>query len=316
MENLELLISPLRPLLQPITHNLPAPLVELGVSLLGAACYQTIVRDLQPEAGCSRLAASKGLGVLIVAASAVVKVPQLLKLVRSKSSAGLSFPAYLLETCSFLVSLAYNSRQRFPFSTYGETAFIAVQNVAIAALVLYYRGRSAGAATFVAGIALVGYSLFNSSIVTADTMTQLMAGAGLLGLASKVPQILTIWQQGGTGQLSAFAVRRVTTSSNHMSQVSKLIVFQVFTYLFGSLSRIFTTLQEVDDPLILYSFIAAFVLNAVLAAQMVYHWNSPSTATHAGEMGEKPGRIAHQVPAALTSSSQPKTKGPTTRRRG
>lgn len=44
---------------------------------------------------------------------------------------------------------------------------------------------------------------------------------------------------------------------------------QVFNYLFGSLTRIYTTLQEVDDKLILYGFIGGFVLNLILAAQMV-----------------------------------------------
>ena len=44
---------------------------------------------------------------------------------------------------------------------------------------------------------------------------------------------------------------------------------QVFNYLFGSLTRIYTTLQEVDDKLILYGFVGGFVLNLVLAAQMV-----------------------------------------------
>lgn len=44
---------------------------------------------------------------------------------------------------------------------------------------------------------------------------------------------------------------------------------QVFNYLFGSLTRIYTTLQEVDDRLILCGFVGGFVLNLVLAAQMV-----------------------------------------------
>lgn len=44
---------------------------------------------------------------------------------------------------------------------------------------------------------------------------------------------------------------------------------QVFNYLFGSLTRIYTTLQEVDDRLILYGFVGGFVLNVILAAQMV-----------------------------------------------
>jgi mannose-P-dolichol utilization defect protein 1 len=97
-------------------------------------------------------------------------------------------------------------------------------------------------------------------------MTSLQAGSGVLSIASKLPQILTVYNQGGTGQLSAFAV---------------------FNYLLGSLSRIFTTLQEVDDNLILYGYIAGFALNAVLAAQMVYYWNSPTTAGHGKEMDNK-----------------------------
>ena len=51
---------------------------------------------------------------------------------------------------------------------------------------------------------------------------------------------------------------------------------QVFNYLLGSLTRIFTTLQEVDDKLILYGFVAGFALNAVLASQMLYYWNAPA----------------------------------------
>ena len=86
----------------------------------------------------------------------------------------------------------------------------------------------------------------------------------------------------------------------------------MFNYLAGSLSRIFTTLQEVDDKLILYGFVAGFILNAVLAAQMVYYWKSPQTAKHAGEMGEKPAQIA----MGSSTGAHTKAKTPTTRRRG
>lgn len=86
----------------------------------------------------------------------------------------------------------------------------------------------------------------------------------------------------------------------------------MFNYLVGSLSRIFTTLQEVDDKLILYGFVAGFALNAVLAAQMVYYWNSPQTATHAKEIGEKPAKVA----VGTSTGARTKIKSPTTRRRG
>ena len=38
-------------------------------------------------------------------------------------------------------------------------------------------------------------------------LTYLQAGAGAVGVASKVPQILAIFSEGSTGQLSAFTVR-------------------------------------------------------------------------------------------------------------
>ncbi|KAK3695168.1 hypothetical protein B0T22DRAFT_96379 [Podospora appendiculata] len=283
----------LRTALQPITHNLPGPVRDLGVSLIGESCYKALVLDIDHEnTECVKLAVSKALGIGIVGASSIVKVPQIIKLVKSQSASGVSFLSYLLETSSLLISLAYNVRNRFPFSTFGETALILGQNVIITVLVLNYSGKASVAALFVAALAAGVFTLFNESILDATTMGYLQAGAGVLGVASKVPQIAAIWSQGGTGQLSAFAV---------------------FNYLAGSLSRIFTTLQEVDDKLILYGFIAGFSLNLVLAAQMVYYWNAPSAKVK-GKQKEAPIKAA---PAATTTgASTPKGKGPTTRRRG
>ena len=64
--------------------------------------------------------------------------------------------------------------------------------------------------------------------------------------------------------------------------------FQVVNYLLGSLSRIFTTLQEVDDPLILYGFIAGFALNAILFLQVVYYWNAPASKKTESKKLEEP----------------------------
>lgn len=197
----------LQPVLQPITHNLPAPIRDLGVSLIGDKCYSSLVLDIDvADEACLKLAVSKALGVGIVAASSVVKVPQIVNLARSRSASGVSFLSYLLETSSYLISLAYNVRNGFPFSTYGETALILGQNVVITVLVLNYSGRAGFAALFVAALAGAVGALFTEGLLDAKTMGVLQAGAGTLGVASKLPQILAIWQEGGTGQLSAFTV--------------------------------------------------------------------------------------------------------------
>lgn len=103
------------------------------------------------------------------------------------------------------------------------------------------------------------------------------------------------------------------------SQDANLTLGQVFNYLLGSLARVFTTLQEVDDKLILYSFVAGFALNLVLALQMLYYWNAPS-AKALGKRKEKvPQPIAASSSANAAAGSSTSTtpkKAPTTRRRG
>ena len=198
----------LRSALQPITHNLPAPIVSTGRSLLGPFCYKTLILDIDPftSPDCVKLAISKGLGIAIIGASSIVKVPQIVKLLRSESAAGVSFLSYLLESTAYLISLAYNIRHGFPFSTYGETALILAQNVVISSLVLKYGGKGTWVSVWVAGLAAAGTALFRADVVDTKMLAWAQAAAGVLGVASKVPQIATIWAQGGTGQLSAFAV--------------------------------------------------------------------------------------------------------------
>lgn len=300
---MDALSDALRPLLQPITHNLPAPVDELALSLLGDSCHATLVRDVNlADADCLKLAVSKALGLGIVAAASVVKVPQILKLLSSKSAAGVSVLSYLLETAALAVTLSYNFRNGFPFSTYGETALIAGQNVVITVLVLNYSGRAGLAAVFVAVLAAAVASLFSDQLLGLEELKVLQAGAGIVGVASKIPQIAAIWQEGGTGQLSAFTV---------------------FNYVIGSLTRIFTTLQEVDDKLILYGFIGGFILNAILGAQMVYYWNAPSAKAKGKrkEVYSEKSYAQAVAPASAASASASGAspaakKGPSTRRRG
>ncbi|KAG5463574.1 MAG: hypothetical protein BJ554DRAFT_6357 [Olpidium bornovanus] len=100
------------------------------VGLIGHKCYWTLVERLDVfDAPCRNLAVSKALGFAIVVGGSVVKLPQVLKIVNGRSAQGLSMASALLETAGYVVSLAYNIRLGNPFSTYGETLFITVQNL-------------------------------------------------------------------------------------------------------------------------------------------------------------------------------------------
>lgn len=83
-------------------------------------------------------------------------MPQILKIVSSKSARGLSLPAFVRDLHSIRVrkanddflqaldalacgfALAYAARNHFPFSTYGENFFLTVQNVIITLLIVWY----------------------------------------------------------------------------------------------------------------------------------------------------------------------------------
>jgi mannose-P-dolichol utilization defect protein 1 len=82
-----------------------------------------------------------------------------------------------------------------------------------------------------------------------------------LSLFSKLPQILQNHRARSTGQLSTFAV---------VSQIG------------GCAARLFTTSQEVNDPLVAAGFALALVLNLVVGIQMYVYWGKGSGVSVAG----------------------------------
>lgn len=258
MEVIGKIIDPLSGYIRPITAHFPKPVEELGVSLLGAQCYDTLIRevDFVSNPQCVGLAVSRALGIGIVGMSSIVKVPQILKLVGSKSAEGLSFMGFAMETLGYMISLAYGFRMNFPFTTFGETALIGIQNIIVCLLILNYSGQKSAAFAFLTFMLAFVYILIDptkTGLISEQNMVLLQGLTIPLSLFSKVPQVMANYKNKSTGQLS---------------------VFSVVNYLMGSLARVFTTIQEVNDPLILSSFVGATVLNAILAIQVVLYWNN------------------------------------------
>ncbi|KAF7725574.1 hypothetical protein EC973_009529 [Apophysomyces ossiformis] len=234
--------------------NLPPLISEPLIALLGEQCYATLVQDLNvTDVECIKYAISKGLGLGIVLGGSIVKVPQILTILKSKSAEGLSMSSYLLETLSYAITLAYNLRQGNPFSTFGEVLFIMLQNVAIMLLILFY-GRQYRAMFFTLfNFAGFLHCLCNVKIVPSWALASLYAAAIPLSLASKIPQIFSNLANKSTGQLSVFAV---------------------ITYFGGSVARVFTTMTELDDQLMLGGVILAAILNGVLLLQVFLYWGN------------------------------------------
>jgi mannose-P-dolichol utilization defect protein 1 len=172
--------------------------------------------------------------------------------VKARSARGLSLPAYILETLSYAITLAYSVSNGFPFTTYGENLFLTIQNTVITLLIILYNPASSDrSAKFITGIVA---TLIASSILYAvpqNTLALLQLSTLPLSLFSKLPQIRQNYRSQSTGQLSAFAV------------ISQIL---------GCLARLFTTATEVGDSIVAAGFALALVLNLVLGAQLWIYW--------------------------------------------
>ncbi|KAJ9113541.1 hypothetical protein QFC20_001892 [Naganishia adeliensis] len=270
-----------------ITRNLPGFVKKPLTGLIGKTCYDSLIYNFDlSDTECVKYSISKGLGLGIVVGGSIVKLPQIGKIINSKSARGLSLSAYVLETASYAITLAYAYRNAFPFSTYGENLFLSVQNVIITLLIVWFapsahkslsgsggniraRGNVTGVLAGLVATVVVAVFLSSPTLCPPSTLSILQASTVPLALISKAPQIISNYRLQSTGNVSAFAV------------------FNAFA---GCLARLFTTSQETGDSLVWWGFALAAALNAVLAGQMIMYWNAgddfksrPLTDTILGE---------------------------------
>ncbi|KAG8467075.1 hypothetical protein KFE25_000391 [Diacronema lutheri] len=222
------------------------------------------------DVACLKLIASKLIGYTMFAVSAVVKVPQILAFVSSGSVSGISSAYVHLELTSTIFSCCYNTLKGNPISTWGEMLNICAQNGVI--LLLYYHFSNSFGARALVSISFhiaTAYVLLNNMLPdlqlprlacepllpTMPSACDVLPGQQLMAvvpsliiLASRAPQIALNFSQGHTGQLS------LATST---------------LFFLGNAARLFTTLTEVDDPVLLAGVLVGLLLNGVLVLQLV-----------------------------------------------
>ncbi|CAH7671542.1 hypothetical protein PPACK8108_LOCUS6953 [Phakopsora pachyrhizi] len=244
--------------LYPITHNIPWIIRTPAVAILGPECYTDLVYNVQlDQIHCLKYGISKALSLIIVFGSSIVKVPQIIKIIRSRSARGLSLISFLLDTSALIIIVGYNYRHEFPITTYGESFLLFVQNIAVISLIIIYSKHSHSILLMIISVVIPILSLtmilIRSSPVPLSILKLLLSLSIPLSLFSKIPQILINFKQGSTGQLSSFLV---------------------FSSFFGCLARLFTTLTETGDQTLLINFGLGCLLNGILSIQMVLYWKS------------------------------------------
>lgn len=201
---------------------------------------------------CLTAALSKVLGYLIIAGAVLVKLPQIIKIVKSKSAEGISFAAICLELFAISSMLAYSLAYEFPFTTWGDSFFLMIQVSIISGLVLYYKGRVMQSVAFMIFYYITLYIL-TSGITPVTVLAALQASNMPAVVIAKLIQALECYRNGHSGQLSAITV---------------------FLTTLGSVARIFTSMQETGDQLVITTYIVGTFANGLIAFQILYYWNA------------------------------------------
>jgi len=157
---------------------------------------------------------------------------------------------FILELVGYAISIVYSITNGYPFSTYGEYTFIALQNIVIIFLVFKYTSNDYS----IFGAVLVGFISFFclglTGILKKEVLQTLQGCSIFIFTISRLPQIWMNFKNKSTGQLA------LTT---------------FFLNFVGSLARIFTTLKELDDIIILSGYIMGTFLNGTILGQILIY---------------------------------------------
>lgn len=224
------------------------------LKLMTPMCFEdVVVKGNLNNMVCMKAFISKVLGLGIVVGSSLVKLPQVVKIMFGGSAEGISFLSVFLELLAITLSGVYSYASGFPFSAYGESVFLAIQTALIAMLVLFFSSGKLSSIMFLVLYSAAVYLSLDPVLCPASLLWYGQAANIPMILLGKFIQIFANFRNGHTGQLSAITC---------------------FLLALGAIARIFTSIQETGDQLIILTYIISSTVNSIIALQVLWYWNS------------------------------------------
>lgn len=203
-----------------------------------------------PEAGCLQYMASKALGYAIIFFSFILKVPQIRNMIKLKTDKGLSYVSTYSEILTFLFSALYSYHNGNPFSTYGENVIVLIQTLIVLFLSWSY--------SEVKGSYFLRF-LFLVSLISFATMAV---------LDIVIPP--RAWMAIGSSTIFLVSISRFSqiTYSFRTKYTGSLSAFTFLLNIGGGLARVFTTITETKDPLLIMTYSYSIFLNSIVLIQI------------------------------------------------
>ena len=211
---------------------------------------KTLTFHLEKE--CITYLISKGLSIGIVLFSFTSKLPQILYMYNSKEIKGLSYISIYLDVFSFLCSALYPYHMGYSFLTYGESVIILLENLLIFFLTWKYDiNQSSDRQNMSFTLIICSFLFIIYKGVLDDKSWKIVGSAStVLSVGSRITQIIKSFKEKSTGPLST-----ITFALN----------------MLGNLARIFTTIKETQDLIMIGGFIISFILNLIIFLQIIYY---------------------------------------------
>lgn len=199
---------------------------------------------------CLKSLLVKLLGIAMIGGAFLNKAPVLINVWNKQSVAGLSKVALYSEALVYSNAFFYGLRVGLPFTSYGENGALLFQTTFL--ILFCWKFSKVAASEWITAIALYSiYAYICMNVLPQESISYLMQSLVPINLYAKGVQIITIFQEGHTGNQSV-----VTLTMN----------------VIGTTIRVGTTLGEsvVDANLLLSNALGA-ALNGTLLSQYYYY---------------------------------------------
>ncbi|XP_063239519.1 solute carrier family 66 member 3 [Bacillus rossius redtenbacheri] len=190
------------------------------------------------------------LSVITIALCFILKIPQILNIIKLKSAKGISLKALLLELSSYTVMTCYNYTNGYALLTYMEYPVIISQQAVLILLVSRHSGLLGGRCAVLCALYLAVTCCFLSGVLPKAVLAGLVPLCTPVSAFSKVMQLYEI------------------VSSKNAESVSLLTWF---LSAFTNLTRIYTIYLDSADPMLLTNFSISVALSSSVLAAAAYY---------------------------------------------
>ncbi|CAH1963948.1 unnamed protein product [Acanthoscelides obtectus] len=196
---------------------------------------------------------SNFLSVITIIICFVLKIPQILTILRVKSTKGINTIALMMELTSYTIMMSYNYRNGYAILSYLEYPIILIQEIILICIVLYYKDLLNMTSLIISMLYVTTLVSFLSGITPLGLLAFLVPLCTPIGASSKVVQLVEILK---------------TKNSESVS------VWTWFISAFTNFTRVFTICVDSMDLTLLLNFSVNTVLSSLVMIA-AYHYKHP-----------------------------------------